>query len=805
MSSLSAITPKIGEAADGTYSAAADWNNPMNITALDAAAYAVPAFNWGSTETLKLLRASLLVDGVIKESTNKATGQTVASTSTATMGGSSDLWGESALTAEQVNADNFGVALAYGETLSGVTTTRTRYLVARKFNFGLPSSANIVVTGVEVAVTHERAPIGGGLTNIWVDGVTIKIYYTYTIKVPAEGKGSGFVYVSGVGSTVMDKRFRHRVEKDGTFVGEWMDDSIVPNFKEELNNPTSDMTLALARNEITRFPVVEEALLEDDDQALLEDSDTELLDLAAATGIGEGTDMDLNYDYRLTAYYGRYEEELLENDEVLMTEDDEVMLLEDGFPNGRDLFTGYLSYHESDWGDTEDLKVHILSHSHELNNIKLETDDTAYIDNSALGDGSYVGVGSIEGKGDPYLIQELWQGFTMGVQKKISRFSFYGFLQRTQNITVDIYTGNTAGAGTLVGSGTLVVTAKMTTLPYTAQEIIVGLDTTLTLPAGNYIAKVTSDGWARTNDYGNYPVFFLENNSVYAGGNLTTRAWNGAGTSLVYTSQSPYDLRMKVWEAGGSTSVPMLSLDPTTMFRKVLDFAISRGSRVRYDPANMPPTGTVVSYTFNNMTVRKALDKILELMPADWFYRYDFGTNEMEIGPRPTEVDYTATLGKDIVKLKLRRSIEDLLNDVFYTGGGDPALFVRVTDATSISQWRRGLADLSDNRVTVTATAQLLAQVAIDAKKNPIWSGSITLGNDTDLFLEDIRPGMLIGFSGLGALHDQVTVQLMSRSYNVDTIDGALNTLPPKVLKRIEDIKRNLDAIEQGTAATSPS
>jgi len=219
----------------------------------------------------------------------------------------------------------------------------------------------------------------------------------------------------------------------------------------------------------------------------------------------------------------------------------------------------------------------------------------------------------------------------------------------------------------------------------------------------------------------------------------------------------------------------------------------------------MPPTGTVVSYTFNNMTVRTALDKILERMPADWFYRYDFGNNTMEIGPRPTTVDYTATLGADIVKLKLRRSIEDLINDVFYTGGGDPSLFVRVTDPTSISQWRRGLADLSDNRVTVEATARLLAQVFIDAKKDPLWSGSITLGNDTEIFLEDIRPGMLFGFSGLGPLHDAVKVQLMSRSYNVDTIDGALNTLPPKVLKRIEDIKRNLDAIEQANAASSPS
>lgn len=786
---------------DGASSGAATWFDPENIKIASDLSMARPDFFWGSTETLKLLRAHLIIDGAIDEANNKAGPNTVTSLATVTLGGSSDMWGAT-LTPAQIRSDSFGVALAYGETDTGVTTVRTRYLSAQEFAFDLPDSA--VVTGVEMQVEHVRESTGGGTTQTRVDSIKLRVHYTYAPKIQAHGYGGGFVYVAGIESSTMQKHFRHRVDQGGVFVGEWMDDAIDPSFKEELNNPTSDMMIQLARNELTRFPVVEDELLEDDDPALTEDDEALLLDLAAATGIGEGTDMDLNYDYRLTAYYGRYTEELLENGEVLMTEDDEVMLLEDGFPAGRDLFTGYLSYHESDWGESEDLKVHILSHSHELNNIKLETEDTAYIDNYAIGAGDTIGVGSIEGKGDPYLVSELWQTFTMAAQKKVSRISFKGYLQREQNISIEIRSGTTAGAGTVLASGVLNVTAAMVD-DYEETEFSIALAAAVTLPAASYIMKITSDGWARTNNFGNYPVFFLENVGVYAGGNLTKRAWNGAGTVQSYTSQSPYDLRFKLWEPGGSTSVPMLSMDPTTMFRKVLDFAATRGARVRYDPALMPPTGTVVSYTFNNMTVRKALDKILELMPADWFYRYDFGNNTMEIGPRPTAVDYTATLGADIVKLKLRRSIEDLINDVFYTGGGDPSLFVRVTDPTSIAQWRRGLADLSDNRVTVEATARLLAQVFIDAKKDPLWSGSITLGNDTPIFLEDIRPGMLFGFSGLGPLHDAVKVQLMSRSYNVDTIDGALNTLPPKVLKRIEDIKRNLDAIEQANAASSPS
>ena len=786
---------------DGSTTGAASWLDPENITAIGDFSRARADFYWGSIESLKLLLASLIIDGAVDEAHNLATGQTVGADATLTLGGATNKWGRSSITAAQLRSETFGVAVAYGDTYNGVTTIRTKYLTASNFGFDLPDSA--VIDGVEVGIQHVRESTGGGTTQVQVDGIKVKIYYTYTPKITAQGKGGGFVLPQGMETMEIPKRFRHRVEKNGQFMGEWLDDVNDPSFKEDLNNPTADMMITLGRNELTRFPVVEELLDEDDEVLTAEDDDPLLLDLAAATGMGEGTDMDLNYDYRLTAYYGRYEEELLENGEALLTEDDEIMLLETGAPGGRDIFTGYLSYHESDWGDTDDLKVHILSHSHELNHIKLETDDTTYVNNFTVGQ-SYLGVGSIEGKGDPGLTTELWQGFNMAAQKKISRISFAAYIQREQTITVQIRSGNVAGSGTVLATGSLTITPNMVD-DFEEQEISIPLGAAATLAAGNYIMRITSDGWARTNNFNNYPVFFLTNNGVYSGGNLTKRAMNSAGTSSALTSLSPSDLRFKVWEPGGSTSVPMLSMDPTTMFRKVLDFAASRGARVRYRPEDMPPTGTVVSYTFNNMTVRKALDKILELMPADWYYRYNFGDNTMMIGPRPTEVDYTATLGKDIVKLKLRRSLEDLVNDVFYTGGGDPALFVRVTDPTSIEQWRRGLADLSDNRVEVESTARLLAQVAIDAKKNPLWSGSLTLGNDTDLYLEDIRPGMLIGFSGLGAHHDGVKVQLMSRSYNVDTIDGALNTLPPKVLKRIEDIKRNLDAIEQAKATSSPS
>ena len=183
-----------------------------------------------------------------------------------------------------------------------------------------------------------------------------------------------------------------------------------------------------------------------------------------------------------------------------------------------------------------------------------------------------------------------------------------------------------------------------------------------------------------------------------------------------------------------------------------------------------------VSYTFKGNTIKEALDKALELLPADWWYRYDFGTNRLSIGPRPTIPSHYATLGNNVVKMKLKRSIEKIINDVFFSGGQvtpDTNLFIRVSDPTSIQQWRRGLAKISDNRVIIDATARLLAGVAIERSNGPQYSGSLTIGN-ADFPIEEVKVGELIGFGGYGSFVDKLGLQLMSRTYNTDTISGNL-------------------------------
>ena len=157
-----------------------------------------------------------------------------------------------------------------------------------------------------------------------------------------------------------------------------------------------------------------------------------------------------------------------------------------------------------------------------------------------------------------------------------------------------------------------------------------------------------------------------------------------------------------------------------------------------------------------------------------------------------------------MVKLKIKRTIEKLINDVLFTGGGNPALLVRNTDQTRITNYRRGLAKMTDNRVTVQSTAQILSQSDIDQYGDPLYSGELTVIRVKDFRIEEVTVGELSGFINFGNMVDAIRMQNLSITYYPDKLDITLNLLTPPVTKRIEDIKRNLALKEHENDPSAP-
>ena len=122
---------------------------------------------------------------------------------------------------------------------------------------------------------------------------------------------------------------------------------------------------------------------------------------------------------------------------------------------------------------------------------------------------------------------------------------------------------------------------------------------------------------------------------------------------------------------------------------------------------------------------------------------------------------------------------------------GAPSVFKRYTDNTSISLYRRGLERISDNRVTLASSADLIVNSQINRFNTPRYRSNITISNST-YEIKRIKLGQIVGFRNFGNYVDTVTMQIVRIDYTPDAVTLQLDTLLPSVPKRLEDIKRNL-------------
>jgi hypothetical protein len=787
-------TPNVAAQAqiDGTSFAWTSINNVKLVDGSEATGF--------STAAGHIIVSARLYKTGAQIGTNQASNNAVNSNSG--FGGSSNLWGATPSAAD-VNASDFGVSLCYGHT-DGGNIPFAQNIIVTDFGFGAEIPSNAVITGVEIEITDDSRPIGGGLQRVFVDGIRMRITYSVTAELSAEGHSHGAIYREPITSGDPEKIFRHRVydPKTKQFIAEWTDVESDPKFKQDINSLGSAMELEFARTDLSVSKKVEILQLEQNTEELTTEDDEPLgVDLVERKGIGEGTDLDLNYDYEATAFYGGFEELATEDGEPIVTESYEPIVVAEGRPEGQRIFTGYISKWDALFNNGKNnIKANILSHAQELKNLIYETADTIVVNNNSSLSGE-VEFGICQAaKASVTDRTEIAQSITAVGNDSIPRFVIqakrYGTINDTSfpSITMTLIAGAPNGGGSPIYS----VTKQITNLDY--ENIVFSLpENYAVVNASVYSIVFTTESGKVGGADSPYRVYIRGNTSVYGGGGAYERINNGSSSAI-----SNQDIMFEMWEAGGLTTVTHNSTDPAVMLKAALDFAASRGSRVTYSDETIEATDSVASYVFNTMTIAEVIDKCLELAPKDWYYWFDVATNELHFHPRPTTPTRTIMLGRDIVDLKISRTIEKLVNDVYYSGGGDPAVFARVTDGLAIEEWRRAMAKFSDQRVEILATAQLLAQAEIDRYGQPIYSGSGTI-LPVEFYIEDMMLGELLAFTGSGSFLDDLQLQLVSRTYQPDTLPIELETLLPKTQKRIEEIRRNLQAIEHENNPTSPS
>lgn len=743
-------------------------------------------FNAGA-ENPYLVKAHLSLNDVIITANNEATGTDIAPFSN--LGGSSDLWGQSSLTGAQVTDEKFGIAIATGTEEFGVYgAAESYYLIASGFGFDIPDNA--VVTGIEVDIVEAVNSTGGGTHQLQIDTILARITFTWDVEVVAEASSFGGIFIDPPNRELPRKKYRFKAYSDGSYLGDWKDVSTDPTYKQELNNLIGSMPLGFARNDLTLETSVDTLLNEDNAVLTNEDDSPFLIDITSVTALGEGTNLDTNYDVVVDAIYGQFEPLLNEDDTPILNEDGSMILVEEGFPLGRPIFRGYIPRWElplSGKGITSEIR----SYSQDLKHLVLETSDTAYITNSTL-DGNAIGLMG----GGPTDYQAVYQTFTMAAQKTVSKVRLYPYAGWYFNIEFDVVIrGGTPSSPTGIDYATgRGIVNRNTPVDY----LDVSFESPVVLPIGTYYFDFVTE-YAKTGGNVTYPL------------NLRTSSAYGGGSLYYYTGYSGLvndtgrDIAFILYEAGLDTTVPFASTDPSNILKAIIDFARTRGAEINYTADSIALTGTTVSYTFRAQTVEEAIKKVLELAPANWYFYYDFGTDTLYFREKSETPDRWLRKGQTVVDGKIIKTIEQIVNDVLFTGGGNPALYVRRQNTNSISSIRRGLKKISDNRVTVTATANILADSEIDQYDEPLYAGDVEITEDGTFFLEDVNVGETLGFIGFGRLVDAIVVQGVSKDYRPDTMPIALTYNVPRVNKRVEDIKRNLDTLETTNNPVEPS
>lgn len=279
------------------------------------------------------------------------------------------------------------------------------------------------------------------------------------------------------------------------------------------------------------------------------------------------------------------------------------------------------------------------------------------------------------------------------------------------------------------------------------------------------------------------------------------------------------DMDNWVLERSGDTRVPYNSVDtpsitdPSDILKDALDEFNLAGGIPSYDQGSttIDDTTTAVSYTFNVNTMLEVVKKCLELAPTDWYWYYDMALNNVHFHDKGSTPDHTFVLGRHILDFRLEKYIEDITNSVYFTGGDneeDPGntLFLKKEDATSISNYRRGVQRITDNRVTLDDSAEIIVDGLLGRASEPRYRSSIRI-SDSVYPIESIRLGELVTFKNFGNFIDQtpLIMQIVRIDYTPDYVQLQLDTLLPSVPKRLEDIKRNLNQSDYAGNPDAPA
>lgn len=545
--------------------------------------------------------------------------------------------------------------------------------------------------------------------------------------------------------------------RDNAYLGELPKVSSKLAFTQDINSAGSTMVITcgkFADNEVTVSPLLTEA-----GDIITTESDLPILTTNTDITIAPGNSTD---------------DAIFKNSNRV-----KAWLFNKYYPNGKPIFSGQINKVEFSYGSGDaSVKLTVYSDGLDLNNFITRGYPFSYTnDQSQTTSSAQTTISKDGGKGAGWRQEgQTWRsgvGVTnLGAIELI--------MQGSATVTVRVYS---SPIGSFLGSATKTIASAVVT------NEVFEFPSLIPISASTDYFFDVSVAPGQTAQ-----LWYNPSSSGYANGARYLSEYSGGSGGGSYY-ETTGDLYFYTKSGIPTTTTTYTSDDPVSnMASGIITDYNARGGYIT--ERDFVATGLSLTYTFVVATILDAIKKIIELSPTGYYYYIDLGTAEMDIKPVATTADFTIVRGRHINQLNLAMSIEQVKNYLLLSGGdtgGGTNLFRDYTDTVSANNYGIRTATKSDNRITLTDTADAIGDTFVEEFAEEKQETTVTVLNEyIDISL--LVPGMTIGFRNFGNFIDDLVLQIVRREPNFS--DGLVNLtlgrLPVRMSDEIERINRDL-------------
>lgn len=358
-------------------------------------------------------------------------------------------------------------------------------------------------------------------------------------------------------------------------------------------------------------------------------------------------------------------------------------------------------------------------------------------------------------------------------------------------------------------SGTPLATATQLISSTTAAEYTFTFPSVVAATAGqNFFVSIDSPDGTDTK----WLYVYYTDSNVYANGQGMESNYSGGSGGgswqAFFDGINVTDLYFKTYYSGGATSSPFNSQDPTAMLQTIIDSYVSAGGVANYGSGTIDASGVTASYTFKVNTVLEAIQKVRDLAGADFYWYVDPATLVLYMKRTATTPAHKFIKGRHLEQVQIGGTVEHVRNILYFSGGdigGGVNLFTKYTNTSSLNtQGRRRLDRISDNRVTLQATADLIASNFLSQNRGVAYSSPVVI-NGSSYDISTIHVGDVIAFEGFGNFADYITVQVARLTRHPDSVELVLGIVLQRASDALTQALNDLDKLQTVANPSAPS